>query len=87
MGDQKLAWWQDGGEGCGCAKEGSCEEVMHRFYNALHRCSPLPCKPWVSSALPQCSMSLEAHQEEKEMEEIMEQWEDSGPLPWSPSLF
>lgn len=75
-GDQKLAWWWDGGEGCGWAKEGSCKEVMHRFYDALHRCSPLPC-----------SMGLEAHREVKEMEEIMEQWEDAGPLPWFPSLF
>lgn len=34
-----------------------------------------------------CPRAPEAHGEGKEMKEMMEQWEDAWPLPWSSSLF
>lgn len=69
------------GWGCGWTKECLCEEVIHIFYDALHRCVPIPCKSWVPSALPQCSMGLEAHQEGKEVEEILSSGRMLGPFP------
>ena len=71
----------------GWVKECLWEEEIHIFCDALHSCVPIACKVWVPSALPQCSLGSEAHQEGKEMKEVMEQWEDAWPLAWSSGLF